>query len=749
MSRLLGTAAKVFAAIVLVVAAMGLNVQRAWAHTPHDDVSDVALSSGFASDRTVFAISDNRPLRSTDGGAHWTEMVRGLTGQNLAAFATAPTDAKVVYLSTRTDGVHRSLDGGSTWQSTNSPPAMRVMSTLAVSPASSRVVVAAAGVFGGLYRTLDGGNRWTVVPGIGKVAAITFVPSHPLRVVIADATAVRISDDDGATFHAASGLTAAVTALSVGTGSSGSTMFAGTSTGKFLISTDAGASWSNVGVGVATHQQIESIAISGDYATDRTLWASTFDRGVYRSTDRGRTWNEAITGLTTDAQAYTYKLPEFQELQIARDSAGRQVLYLAGYDGLFRSSDGANRWESVETLAEYVTGLAVSPNFDVDKTLVVNTYVKGVYISRDGGTVFDASDVGLEHFLSEGNKLLPVRRMHDVVFSPDYAQDRTILTATWDAFVKSTDGGRTWKSIQVSVPKTAADDLRQFVIAVSPAFATDQTVFLGTRQGIVYRSTAGGNAGTWSAIARLDSGVRSIVVSPGFERDHSLFASTANGIVTSTNAGANWTATGLDGISLLAISPGFVTDRILFAGTEHGLYVTRDAGRTWSPVGGGAFSATARIAALAVSPAFVSDGTILASVAGIGLFRSNDHGHSFVSVGESLLDRDLIIADFENPTSEPIQFSTGFVHDRTVFAYAAQSVVRSTDGGETWAVLPIPPASEFRSPTPGANPPASAGAPVATSGNEAFPVVPIAGGAIAVIALVGLIGYRRRRRTKG
>jgi photosystem II stability/assembly factor-like uncharacterized protein len=256
--------------------------------------------------------------------------------------------------------------------------------------------------------------------------------------------------------------------------------------------------------------------------------------------------------------------------------------------------------------------------------------------------------------------------------------------------VESTDRGKTWKSIVVS-PPPPDEELRQFVIAVSPSYADDQTLFLGTRQGDVYRSTRGGAAGSWVDLADLGARVRSIVVSPEFQSDRTLFVGTEKGIFFSAQAGGSWTPTGPEGISVLAISPDFAGDGTVFAGTEQGLFATRNGGASWTR--SGAPLPESKVEAVAVSPNYENDGTVLVSIAGTGLFRSTDFGRSFEAVGSSLLKRGLVIGDFENPTSSPIQFSPAFASDRTIYAYGQQSVVRSSDGGDTWKVLDIPDAS--------------------------------------------------------
>jgi cobalamin biosynthesis Mg chelatase CobN len=128
---------------------------------------------------------------------------------------------------------------------------------------------------------------------------------------------------------------------------------------------------------------------------------------------------------------------------------------------------------------------------------------------------------------------------------------------------------------------------------------------------------------------------------------------------------------------------------------------------------------------------------MLVSVAGVGLFRSSDAGASFRETGRDLTDQGLVIADFDNPTSEPIQFSSAFAHDRTVYAYAQQSVVRSTDAGATWELLSIPSAADFSAKTSAAS--------SSSSSSTRWSVVAMA---VAIAAAVVVaVGWLVRRRT--
>jgi Calx-beta domain len=126
--------------------------------------------------------------------------------------------------------------------------------------------------------------------------------------------------------------------------------------------------------------------------------------------------------------------------------------------------------------------------------------------------------------------------------------------------------------------------------------------------------------------------------------------------------------------------------------------VTRDRGATWTELTTAPLSAASDVEAIAVSPDYGVDRTVLVSVLGRGLYRSTDGGTTFAAVGTSLIQGNHLITDYENPVSNPIQFSPTYARDRTIFAMAQDDIVRSTDGGDTWQVLGLPPAADILRP---------------------------------------------------
>jgi photosystem II stability/assembly factor-like uncharacterized protein len=683
--------------VVLVVGLLGVTSRRADAHTPHDVVADVVASPSYAEDGKIWAISGNWLLVSKNDGRSWKPMVRGLPnmpqdGKTLAAMAISASDPRVMFVSSAVGGVFRSRDGGASWHRAAGGLTNPDITPISVSPSSADVVLA-GGSLSGLFRTTDGGDRWNAVPGFGRVRALAFVPGTG-RAVVGDSTGrVSISDDEGASWRvAARAPGGSIVSLATSSEAAGGIVFAGTEDGGLLRSEDGAGTFTPIGTGLP-NDPIESIALSPTFSDDQMMWVSATSRGVYRSVDAGETWTRAARGLTTDPQAALLNNRDFRTVAVARDASGHRVLFEAGFDGLFRSRDDGRRWREVETLVDFVVGIDVSPDFEQDSTVAVTTYVKGAYLSTDKGRTWESINTGLDE-PTQANSFAPVRRLHNVVFSPDFAKDDTIFSATWPNFIRSTNGGRSWSTIDV-VPPSPQLVLRQFVIAVSPRHAADRTIYLGTRQGEIYRSARAGEAGSWTLVGNAGSRVRSLAIDAVSPERFVLYAGTVNGVVTSTDGGATWVRTGPPGIAMLAMSPDYATDGTVFAGTEAGLFVTRNKGLSWNELTDASLARSSWIEAVAVSPAYRHDRTLLVSVGGEGLYRSSDGGASFDEVGSELIETNHVIGDFSNPTSAPIQFSPSFSRDRTIFGYAGQDVVRSTDGGDSWAVLKLPSAATF------------------------------------------------------
>ena len=667
-----------------IVGALLVALVPAEAHTPHDDVSDIAVSPSFEADRTIWAISGNRLLRSSDAGISWDARVLGLprppeVDKSLAQVAIVEQQPEVMYVTSRIGGLFRSDDGGETWRAVGGELPTQDLNVLAVSPVDPDTVLVGATDRGG-WLTHDGGETW-------DVASLPLVHDASIdargNVVIATelGLAMYLAEEGSIEFQA---FDVAVTAVA----HAGDVAFAGTADGT-LYRAGRGAVLRPVGRGLPAERIVD---IEPDPTGSGAVWVVTESSGVFRSDDGGTTFTQASRGLTTDTQADDIGASQFRQIGAGAAPGGGVQLFTAGFDGLFRSDDGGLSWRAAETLSEYIVGLDVSPTFASDGTVAAVTYVKGAYVSTDGGDTWTALNEGISHDISPGNKVAQVRRLHNIAFSPAFAEDGLLFSATWTSFLRGTlDDG--WEEVHVGEPADGTP-LRQFVMGLAPDFGDEPTILLGTRQGTVYRSDRAGEEGSWDEVAELGSRVRTIEVAPATADGRVVYASTLEGVRRSADGGSTWEATGPDTVAVLAMSPSFPDDGTVFAGTEEGLFVTRDDGDSWTEAVTGA-GAGASVEAVAVSPSFADDGTLLVSITGTGLFRSTDGGVTFEEVADELTAANHVIADFTNPTGAPIQFSPAFADDRTVMAYADRFVLRSTDAGETWDLLELPTLADF------------------------------------------------------
>lgn len=675
----------------MMATVLGL-VPAAQAHVPHDDIGGVDISPDYATDQTAMAVVRNRLMRTTDGGVSWDELVTGVHGGDFESLAYDPFDAQRILLGTNGGGlVFRSTNGGDSFSPSATGLGLTSVTELAWSPVTADLVFA-AGAPNGIDRSLDGGVTWSSAsPASLRFDTIAFTPSGDVLAGDRNGNVWR-STNDGVSwstiYTAAGGID--INAIVAADNGTSVTILVGTETGELFRSADDGATFVPAGLSLPA-EEIQGLAISPDHATDQTAWLSSRTDGAYKSTDGGVTWSISDTGLTVAAQAAQLGRANFGQIAV-RDNAGTPVLFIGGFDGLFLSLDGAATWITQDTHVDYIVGIALSPDYANDQTVLVTTYVKGAYVSTDGGATWENAHTGFGHPRDDGNGFAAVRRLYNAEMSPDFANDQRMFTVTPNRFAYSDDLGEFWNEVAVSTP---TPPIRGPVIAVSPDFASDQTVYFGTLKGDVHRSTGGG-ATAWSHLSNAGGRIRSMVLSPEYTTDDTLFAGIDTGVVKSTDGGSTWTPVGPAMTSpQIAISPDYGTDQTLFAATPAGLFATTNGGTTWSTITGGPLTATSHIEAVAVSPDFANDGVVLVSEETAGLLKSVDSGVSFAATGGDLLTNNIVIAEFNNPTEVPIEFSADFATDQTVFAYGQQDVVKSTDGGATWQVLSLPPATDM------------------------------------------------------
>ena len=107
---------------------------------------------------TIYVAGNEQVSRSTDGGATWTSVSTGLTGNHAQALALDPLDSNTIYVGFNTGGIFKSTNAGGNWNAINSGLAVSTVKDLVVDPTTSGTIYTC--LFSSLVKSTDGGMNW-------------------------------------------------------------------------------------------------------------------------------------------------------------------------------------------------------------------------------------------------------------------------------------------------------------------------------------------------------------------------------------------------------------------------------------------------------------------------------------------------------------------------------------------------------------------------------------------------------------
>jgi photosystem II stability/assembly factor-like uncharacterized protein len=447
--------------------------------------------------------SRNGIWRSSDGGASWSQLTKGLPAapkMHRTSLAIARSKPEWIYAVTAnsTDGllgVFRSQNGGSTWKDIRAPHMIRegqmsYGNTIVVHPTNHRWVLC-GGV--DLHRTTDAGatwartSQWDAKRGTAKYAhadhhALLMPASAPGRVYDANDGGMDRSDDGGITWKNRSNGLAATMYYDLDVAASDAKSFGGgaqdngtlvTTTGSAddhfeLLGGDGGwmiynpkdasriyASFYNFNIfrfrgrqkpkdvsppGTAADKKIWMCYITPDPATPTTVF--TGSTRIWRTNNDGDSWQPVSSDLDGSFISAIEVAPANPSLVYAGTENG----------GFFRSLDGGDSWSaniaSSILPGRIVTRIETHPK-DAKKVFVTvaGTGASHVFASNDSGTSWTDIDQGK----------LPDVPHHAIVIPPDFPASMYVGN---DAGVYMTqDNGATWTNASRNLPNTMVVDL--------------------------------------------------------------------------------------------------------------------------------------------------------------------------------------------------------------------------------------------------------------------------------------------------
>ena len=363
-------------------------------------------------------------------GAQWTQVGPAPIRANFAS-GPAPMAGRVydiaidpsggsdqkIYLATL-GGIWKSTDGGATWAPKTDRLPWNQMGAVAIDPTNPSIIYAGAIFTPGpsLFRSIDGGETWSVVGGtamFGQDVTRIVIPSPDVILVATFINGLFRSVDSG---------------LSFGNNSpfynNNAAMLSGTAWNLHL-----------------------------DTATPGKIYACMGGQGIFVSTDSGATFpNNLFSNLGAPA-AGTYNAvtmaqstqPNGNTLYASVAAAGN-----ASYLGLYKSINGGSNW-AIQPGAAPVA--AASGQFGFNQTIGVDSQdatrlylgFEDVWLSTNGGGIFGAvaATAGKVH-----------TDHHAIAFSPQShwgAPLTRVYVGTDGGFAASPDGGTTWNNLNEGV----------------------------------------------------------------------------------------------------------------------------------------------------------------------------------------------------------------------------------------------------------------------------------------------------------
>lgn len=531
------------------------------------------------------------------------------------------------------------VPGGKTSQWTALGPFGGDVAAVAVSPVDSGTVLAGiapgSGAPGTLYRSIDGAENWTAVDDLSgtSVYDVEFAGNGSAFVATSDAV---------------------------------------------WTSTDAGATWARLDLGIGLNQQVLDIALDPSNAS--TLWAGIADAigsqpvNVMRSTDGGLTWSDRTPPLAAPTSCNAIAVDP-------ADSNDVVAVFGGSFGGgeVWTTTDGGTSWTNRSA------GLPANPMravaFDGSRVLV------------GGGQLFGSEYVGLYasadfgmHWNELDDATWPLQVVTDIAIDPN--DPDTILASTDGAGVnRSTDGGITW---EIGIGGSAS--LATQAVRFAPG--SSSLVFAGASSLGVYRSGDGGDDFVAASHGITDADLYSVAANPLDPEQIAVAVQGTNngGVFYSTDGGENWNVEAVPPTRYSKV--GFAPDGTLYAISSgpssiapEGLY-RRNSDGTWTGLGpdqGPHFESDLKALRFSQNdPDLILLGGADFGDAGneITVWRSADAGQTWVKQYEGAsgdFTRDIEIV--EDGTDQTMVASyDGYTDPQQGGA------LRSTDGGLTWGL---------------------------------------------------------------
>lgn len=555
--------------------------------------------------------------KTTNGGTTWTPLTdHNALWMYIYSLAIDPLNQNIIYAGTGNSGnqIIKSTDGGANWTVIGSGPTGNIRKIL-IHPTSTNIVFAAA--TNGLFRSTNGGTTWAMVSS-SQTEDIEFKPGSPSTMYAAGNTSIRRSTDTGVTWTAlgsAQGITNTGRALIAVTPANSNVVYVvqatGNTFGRLYYSSNSGASFTtkitgNAAVTPAINNFFgyfpDGTDTRGQANHDMAICVSPTNANevyiagiiVFKSTNGGTSFTAMTEWGLPNSTGYNHA--DVHGLEFV----GNTNLYSISDGGLYRSTDYGDNWLNRST------GLGISQIYRM-ASAPTNTNIWTAGSFDNGSSTRQSSSLvsswlggdGMEGLISPTNHLNiwgtcqngELHRSTDGGNTESYLfnipggdwvtplamhpTNETIIFAGGSGIYKSTSSGSSFTQISPSITATISD------IAVAPSNAN---YIYASTSNILYVTTNGGTS--WSTNIISGAGqITDICVSP--TNASKIWITTTNGRVRrSTNAGLNFTdiTATLPAIAARTIVVDNSTNENLYVGMNIGVYTRNNTDTAWSVI---------------------------------------------------------------------------------------------------------------------------------------------------------------------